>query len=107
MGVVLGEWLLASSLLDRGEKKRESQGLKPGIWAGWDVRAQARTYLRCKGNGKGENQRQEQRPSRFPEGMTERKASASATATANTGVSPLRRKRAPTVEMTKYGWGFG
>jgi hypothetical protein len=36
------------------------------------VRAKARTYLR--GNGKGR--------SRFPEGMTERKATAKATATA-------------------------
>ena len=35
--------------------------------------------------------------SRFPEGMTERKARA----TANTGVSPLR---CASVEMTAFGW---
>jgi hypothetical protein len=41
-----------------------SQGLKPGGGLPVDVRAEARTYLRSKGR------------SRFPKGMTERKARA-------------------------------
>jgi len=35
--------------------------------------------------------------------MTTKKAKAKARAKANTGVSPLRRKRAPSVEMTSSG----
>ncbi len=48
-------------------------GLRPGLWAVTVVRAEARTNFRgCSGNSN----------SRFPEGMTERKARAKATATA-------------------------
>lgn len=32
-----------------------SQGLKPGFGLGWDVRAEARTYLKGKGKGKGKS----------------------------------------------------
>jgi hypothetical protein len=40
--------------------------------------------------------------SRFPAGMTTRKASATATAKANAAISPLRRQSAPpSVEMTR------
>jgi hypothetical protein len=42
------------------------------------VRGEARTYLRGKGGGKGNSKRKGR--SRFPEGMTERKARATATA---------------------------
>src|ERR1700679_1794911 len=41
--------------------------------------------------------------SRFPSGMTEREARATATASTNAGISPLRRKGAPSIEMTEYG----
>jgi len=32
-----------------------SQGLKPGSGLGWDVRAEARTYLKGKGKGKSKS----------------------------------------------------
>jgi hypothetical protein len=50
---------------------------------------------KCKSNGKCR--------SRFPSGMTEREARATATASTNAGISPLRRKGAPSIEMTEYG----
>jgi hypothetical protein len=63
-----------------------SQGLKPVYGSTVVVRAKARTYLRC--NGKGRSLRDDsqksksERRSRFPEGMTERKATATTNARA-------------------------
>jgi hypothetical protein len=36
---------------------RATQGLKPGLWWFVNVRAEARTYLRCKCNGKSKSNR--------------------------------------------------
>jgi hypothetical protein len=66
-----------------------SQGLKP-FWLGVAiVRAKARTYLRDKDKGNGKSERR----SRFPEGMTERKARARTKATADSRRDDSRKSK--------------
>ena len=76
------------------------QGLKPGLWLGlmsglktrpawkrWRRQEKQRQKQILCGNGKLEGQEQKQK--------------------SNTGVSPLRRKSAPPVEMTEFGARLG
>jgi hypothetical protein len=63
-------------LLSGGLREIVSQGLKPRFLADWNVQAKAWTYLRSKnkGNGKNKNKGKNKCRSRFPAGMTTKRA---------------------------------
>ena len=86
--------------LDWPVQESMPQGLKPGLWLGlmsglktrpawkrWRRQEKQRQKQILCGNGKLEGQEQKQK--------------------SNTGVSPLRRKSAPPVEMTEFGVRLG
>ena len=91
---------------DGGEGRTEvSRGLGHGLAWGIVVRTEVRTYLRYKGNGRSRSLRDDSQNgkgngkgrSRFPEGMTERKARAKAWAGWRCSIPPIRK--------CAYGWG--
>jgi hypothetical protein len=79
-------------LLSGGLREIVSRGLKPRFLADWNVQAKAWTYLRSKDKGKNKNKCR----SRFPAGMTTRRAREEASSYGNDNKKGKRRSRFPT-----------